>query len=68
MKIKISGKDRGDLLPISTNLQFLPVLTCNQESLGERDLLEAYREGRAGIRELVTNPPPITSSIAKRKY
>ena len=59
MKIKITGKNKGDLLTISTELQFSPVLTCTQESLGERDLLEAYREGRAGIRELVTNHPQL---------
>ena len=65
MKIKITGKDRGELLSISTDLQFLPVLTCNQESLGERDLLEAYIEGRAGIRELVTNPPQLRAVLQK---
>lgn len=65
MKIKIAGKDKGELLPISTDLQFLPVLTCTQESLGERDLLEAYREGRAGIRELVTNHPQLQAVLQK---
>ena len=65
MKIKITGKNKGDLLTISTELQFSPVLTCTQESLGERDLLEAYREGRAGIRELVTNHPQLQAVLQK---
>jgi hypothetical protein len=65
MKIKITGKDKGDLLPLSTDLQFSPVLTCTQESLAERNLLEAYREVRAGIRELVTNPPQLRAVLQK---
>ena len=55
MKIRITGKDRGDLLPISTDLQFLPVLTCTQERLEKRDLLEANREEQIGSRELVAS-------------
>ena len=55
MKIKITGQDKGDLLPISTDLQFLPVLTCTQERLEKRDLLEANREEQIGSRELVAS-------------
>ena len=65
MKIKITGKDRGDLLPISTDLQFLPVLTCNQESLGERDLLEAYRG--AGWNQRISHYPPNYEQYCKKK-
>ena len=36
MKIRITGKDRGDLLPISTDLQFLPVLCVPSQPVATR--------------------------------
>ena len=65
MKIKITGKDKGELLPISTDLQFLPVLTCTQENLREQDLLEAYIEEGVGSKELVTNSPQLQAVLQK---
>ena len=49
MKIKITGQDKGDLLPISTDLQLLPFPTCLHEHLKGQKLSEVSDEEAANI-------------------
>jgi hypothetical protein len=63
MKIKITGQDKGDLLPISTDLQLLPFPTCLHEHLKGQKLSEVSDEEGANITTLLSSIGIDVSSI-----